>query len=374
MTHTRKLLYLIPVLLFSVMAPVLCAADAGKTVIKRGIVNDDMYVAGRIVDIQADVRGDVVAAGQDVSIDKSVRGDVMAAGEMVEIRATVADDVRAAGRKVTLTGRVGGHMVAAGESIHIRSSAAIGSWARFAGERIDIAGDIGRDVKAIGNTITVAGKVAGDVVLVAEHIEILAGAIIRGQLIYHSPNKPQVHPGARIVGGMVERPMPAFADEDEKDQTGAAFLLGISLMISCLVYFLVLPRFSLAAAGTINSNPWKSLALGFALLVAVPFVILLLLITLIGHQLALVLLALYLVSLLLGFLTGVLYIANTGLRLFGKREAIAKWLRSLSIVVALIVLGIVAAIPLLGALVIFLLLLFGLGALNLKTWRVYQAA
>ena len=374
MTHTRKLLYLTPVLLFSTMASVLWAEEPGKTVIKRGIINDDMYAAGRIVDIQADVRGDVVVAGQDVSIHQSVRGDVMAAGETVEIRATVADDVRAAGRKVTLTGSVGGHMVAAGESVHIHSGATIGSWARFAGERIDLAGNIGRDVKAIGDTITVAGKVAGNVELVADQIEILAGAIIRGQLIYHSPNKPQVHPSARIIGGIVERPMPPFAREDGKDQAGAAFLLGISLMISCLVYFLVLPQFSLAAADTINTNPWISLALGFALLVAVPFAILLLLITLIGHQLALVLLAMYLVSLLLGFLTGVLYVTNSGLRLFGKREAIAKWLRSISIVAALIVLGIVAAIPLLGGLVIFLLLLFGLGALNLKTWRVYKAA
>ena len=72
MTHTRKRLYLIPVLLFSMMAPLLWAQDSGKTVIKRGIVNDDMYAAGRIVDIQADVRGDVVVAGQEVSIDKSV--------------------------------------------------------------------------------------------------------------------------------------------------------------------------------------------------------------------------------------------------------------------------------------------------------------
>ena len=144
-------------------------------------------------------------------------------------------------------------------------------------------------------------------------------------------------------------------------------------MVAGLVYFLVFPGFSVAAARTIGSDPWRSLALGLALLVTVPFVIILLLFTVVGHLVALVLLAAYLVFLLAGFLSGVFYVADRGLHMIGKREAISRGLRSASIIVAIIVLGILQLIPLLGGLISFLLLLFGLGALNLKSWRVYKA-
>ncbi|MFW2437852.1 MAG: hypothetical protein ACN4GR_00605 [Arenicellales bacterium] len=365
-------LYLIPVLLFSFAASVLWAQESGKTVILRGIVEEDLYAAGRIVDIQAEVWGDAVVAGQDVSIEQFVQGDVIAAGETVDIRATVADDVRVAGRRVTITGTVGDHIVAAGETLRIHSSSTIGGRAWFAGQRIDVMGNIGGELKAIGEHISVAGEVGGDAVLVAEHIEILPGAHIRGQLIYHSPNKPQVHDNARIDGDMIERPMPSVLEQRAEDQAGATIVFSISLMVAGLVYLLVFPHFSVAAAHTIGSDPWKSLALGLALLVTVPFVIFLLLITVVGHLLALVLLAAYLVFLLAGFLSAVFYVADSGLKMIGKSDEISRGLRSAGIIVTIIVLGILQLIPLLGGLIIFLLLLFGLGALNLCIWRIYK--
>jgi len=375
MKNTNSKRYLmIPLLLLSFGASVLWAQQAGETVILRGVVEEDLYAAGRVVDIQADVRGDVVVAGQDVSIDHSVWGDVIAAGEIVDIRANVADDVRVAGRRVTISGAVRDHVAAAGETVRINSSATIGGRAWFAGQRIDVTGDIGGKLKAIGGHISVAGEVGGDAELVAEHIDILPGAHIRGRLIFRSPNKPQLSDTARIDGEIIERPMPAVVETGTIDQAGVAIVFGISLMMAGLVYFLVFPQFSIAAARTISSDPWKSLALGLALLVTVPFVIFLLLITVVGHLVALVLLASYLVFLLAGFLSAVFYVADRGLHLIGKREAVSRGLRSAGIIVTLIVLGILQLIPLLGGLISFLLLLFGLGALSLKSWRDYKAA
>jgi hypothetical protein len=373
MKTTKKNLYLIFVLLLSISASLLWAHEAGETVIKRGIIDDDLYVAGRTVDIQAEARGDVVAAGQAINIDQSVQGDVIAAGESVDIRAMVADDVRAAGRQVTITGTVGDHIVAAGETIRLLSSSTIGDYAWFAGRRVDIAGNIGGELKAAGESITLASQVKGDVELVAENIEILAGAHIHGQLIYHSPNKPLIHADAQIDGGIIEKPMP-FAEPGAEDYVGTALMFGISLMIAALVYYLVFPGFSVTAASTIGNNPWKSMTLGLVLLVTVPFVIFLSLITVVGFMLALVLLAVFLVFLLAGFLTGVFYVADSGLRLFGKHEEVTRGMRSLGIIVAIVALVILQLVPLLGGLITFLLLLSGLGAMNLNIWRVYKAA
>ena len=76
MKITNKKFYLmIAVLLFSFAASVLWAQEVGETVILRGIVDDDLYAAGRIVDIQAEVRGDVVVA--EVDLDEQVNWEFL---------------------------------------------------------------------------------------------------------------------------------------------------------------------------------------------------------------------------------------------------------------------------------------------------------
>jgi predicted permease len=114
------------------------------------------------------------------------------------------------------------------------------------------------------------------------------------------------------------------------------------------------------------------LGIGVAVLFATPFVVLLLFVTVIGVLVALPLLAWYLVSLLGGFLTGVIFVGDAGLRLMGKDESATRGMRVLSIVVALVALVLIQIIPVLGGLAVFVLFLLGLGALQLQVWRSYS--
>ncbi|MGD8483233.1 MAG: polymer-forming cytoskeletal protein [Thioalkalispiraceae bacterium] len=349
------------------------AQQTGETVTLRGIIKDDVYAAGKRLDIQAEVNGDVVAAGQDVNIDQTINGDVIVAGETVNIRAHVVDDVRAAGRSVVISGNVGDHVVAAGETLRLRANASINGWAWLAGAYIDISGNIGRELKAVGDSISISGEIKGDATLVSEKITLLPGAHIHGQLIYHGTHKPQVHADARIDGGMVQRPVP-FGDMAMKETgNGGGWLFAVSLIVACIFYYLLFPYFSLVAARTVETDPWTSIGLGLAFLVTIPFISMLLLASIIGMLVAFVLLACYLVLLLVGLLNGMLYVADRGLRLVSKQKEIGKGLRTVAIIMAFIALGVVQLVPFLGGLVVLLLLLIGLGALNLAGWRVYQA-
>ena len=355
-------------LIVAMTGTLLFAQDSGDVVIKRGTIEEDIYVAGRSVEIQAQVQGDVVAAGNHVSIDQLVTGDVMAAGETVMLRAQVQDDVRAAGRSVTIAGSVAGHVVAAGETVTIAPSATVGGWAWLAGREVNVYGQIGKELKVAGQTVFVSGEVAGDVELMAEDIRILAGARINGDLIYRSDNEPKIAEDAYIAGDIIAKPVLYR----EPEGRGEGFIFFAMLAVAAIVYFLLFPAFSVAGAQGLRRAPFSALGTGVAVLFVTPFVILLLFVTLIGVLVALPLLAWYLVSLLGGFLTGVISIGDAGLRLMGKADTGTRGMRVLSIVVALATLLVIQIIPVAGALALFVLFVLGLGALQLQIWQAYS--
>ncbi|MDX1697621.1 MAG: hypothetical protein R3308_05005, partial [Thiohalobacterales bacterium] len=83
------------------------------------------------------------------------------------------------------------------------------------------------------------------------------------------------------------------------------------------------------------------------------------------------LLAWYLVSLLGGLLTGIIYVGDAGLRLAGKTEPVATGMRVLSILLAVVVMVLIQLVPAVGSLVMLLLFLLGLGAFQLQAWHRY---
>jgi cytoskeletal protein CcmA (bactofilin family) len=364
----QRRVWLLTLLMAVSATTLLYAQDAGDVVVKRGSIADDLYVAGRSVDVAAQVRGDVVAAGRLVSISDSVSGDVLVAGESITIHAQVLDDVRAAGRSVTVSGSVAGHVVAAGETVVIAPAASTAGWAWLAGREVNVAGRVGKSLKVAAQTVIISGEVAGDVELLAEEILIPASARIHGNLVYHSDMVPQIAEGAEIAGDIIAKPLPYR----EPQGRGAGLVIIAAQAVAGIAFFLLFPAFSITVVDSLRQNPLSALGIGFAFLFATPFIILLLLITVVGVLVALPLLAWYLVSLLGGFLGAVIFVGDSGLRILGKAGSAGKGIRVLSIVFALIALLLLQMIPAFGGLALFALFLLGLGALQLQVWRAYS--
>lgn len=375
----QKLFFFVLVALLPITLPAAAIGgqELGEAVIEQGSIERDVYVAGATVDVLARVEGDVVAAGGQVTVDERVSGDVLVAGGNVALRAQVGDDVRAAGGNVTLSGAIADEAVVAAGRVLIAPAATVGGRARLGGGTIHVAGRIEQGLKAAGNRIVISGHVAGNAELYAEEIEVQPGATIGGDLIYRSGAEARIADDAKIGGSVVRQSVGPGDELREGVETAgriARIGLYLSLIVTGIVLFLLFPWGAVGAARTINDAPWVSLGLGFAVLVATPFLVMLLFASLFGVWLALTLLALYLVLLLLGFLTGVLYIGDWGLRLAGRAAVPAKGWYVIAIVLALVVLWAVRLVPVLGTLAIFALLLFGLGALTLYLWRRYVPA
>jgi cytoskeletal protein CcmA (bactofilin family) len=363
------------VLIFALLAPgaplTVAAQETGSLVTRTGTVDDDLYLAGGQVNVLAEVRGDVLVAGGQVSVDNRVSGDVMAAGGNVAIRARVDDDVRAAGGSVSLDGTIGGDAVVAGGSVRLAPGARVSGRAWLSGANVVVAGRVGRELRVAGGTVVIAGEIDGNAEVIAEHVQVADGAVIRGDLTYSSPGAADIHPGARIQGATTAKPFGT--------RHGAAGWIGcvvvgliclVTFTLSATVVYYLFPNVSRTVLGSIEAEPWPSLGLGLAVFVTVPFVIILLAVTVVALPLALLLGALYLLVLVGGLLAAIVWLGERIFRVF-RRAPVSTGARILSILAAVAVVGVVRWIPVLGSLAVFVLMLFGLGALTLTGYRVY---
>jgi hypothetical protein len=352
----------------------LLAQETGETVIKREPIDHDFYAAGETVTIAGPVNGDVVIAGQRLTIDGPVAQDVMAAGEIVSINADVGDDVRAAGRLVQLNAAVADHMVAAGETVTISPQARVGNWAWLAGQKIEVLGDVGQDLKVAGNEVIIAGHIGGDVEVMADQVKVLDGAVINGSLQVQGPNPPAVAAGARILGGVTQVPMPTVEPAPIlKAVVLVGFMWIVGLVLTGIVYYLMFPHWSVTTARQIGQVPLPSLGLGFLVLIVGPLFIVLLFATGVGFLLGMLFAAAYLLMVVSGGLTGVIYLADVALVRLFKKEKAGKGVMVLTLIGAFILLGLIQLIPLLGSLAVFLLTVLGIGAIKYQFWQQYQA-
>jgi cytoskeletal protein CcmA (bactofilin family) len=349
------------------------AQEAGASVVKRGSFAADLYAAGGSVDVRADVDGDVVVAGGRIDIDGRVTGDVLAAGGSVVVRGEVLDDARVAGGEVMIFGHIADDAVLVGGTVTIAQDASVGHRAWLAGGHVEVAGRVG-ELRAGAGRVVISGEVRGDATVRAEAVEVRPGAMILGRLTAHSPEPPDIHPTAHIEGPLVHEPMHAPRAFRPVHFTGALVLLVASLGLTGTVLYLLFPRLSVRAARNVGYAPAKSLGLGLGTLAATPLAAVLLMLTALGFWLALVLLALYLLALLFGFLTGTFFLGDAGLRFATRGHGLSRPLHVVAFVLALAVVALIALIPQLGGLLAFLLLLFGLGALVLELYRSYATA
>jgi hypothetical protein len=328
-----------------------------QAAVAADVAQNDLMTAGRTVRVDAQVEGDVAAAGSDVTVSAPVKGYVMSAGRTVSVEAPVGNDVWAAGERVTIDSPVGNNAMAAGQTVHLQPGATIGHDARLAGGEVRSEARVVHDLTIGGRRAEIGGDIGGVVHASAERVTVLPNAIVRGNLIVRSPEPPVISPGARVMGKV-----------DYQRTAGGRWWLAWPVLFGCLFLSLltlnliglyVAPTLFGRVAETLRTRPLRSLLAGVVVLIAIPIVIAILLITLIGIPLAVVLTAAYVIVLVL---SGAFVSYRIGLWVFDRlhRTGVSRW--SAMIVGALLVsLGV--SLPMVGWLVALAVVLTGAGAL-----------
>ncbi len=346
---------------------VLADSNAGKRVIERGQIDDDYYAAGGVVDLDAVINGDVIIAGGELLIGRHIIGDVIAAGGTLKIRGAVDDDVRISGGELDIDARIGDDLVASGGSIELAATTTVGGDAFLVGGEVSVAGTISGNLKVIGGDIRLSGTVLGDVELEGGEIQILDSARIEGNLKYRSP-QPAVTAARVQIGGQIDYEAGASKYGDH----GFGLFFSITLALASILFYLLFPHYTLASVRRIAVDPFVSFGLGFVFLVVTPLLAFFMMLIVLGLWIGLSLLALYCVALLAGFLIACFFVAERAATLF-KQDISSRSRRLISVVIAVFVLGLVQTIPLLGGLILFILMLLGLGAGLVQLRYVYRA-
>jgi cytoskeletal protein CcmA (bactofilin family) len=326
-------------------------------------IEDDLYAFGNNIAINGTIHGDLIATGNNISIDGTVTGDVIAAGNTVAIRGQVGGTVRAAASSVVLDGKVTNDLVAAGNEVTILGNGRVGRDAVVGATNATLSGQIGRDLQVGGANVKIDGPVAGSVIATVDRIQITDRGSVGGSLKYTSKNEAQIA-NASSVKGSVERQTPDNGRAPLFTGTAALVvewlkgLIGLLILGILVVFFF--PGFSRRAGEALVRSPWLTLAIGALVLIGLPILSILFFAVgalIGGWWIGLVVLALFGVALALSIPVAAVGVGGALLRV--ARRPVPVWL---ALLIGLVVLLLVALIPILGGLVIFCALLFGMGA------------
>lgn len=371
------------------------------------VIEDDLYCFGDEITIDGRVKGDVVAFGRLVRINGTVEGDLIGAAQAIVINGTVNDDIRIAGQVLKLDEEcaVGDDVFAAGFSLQASEGSSVDGELVFAGYQALLAGRFG-DVTAGLVNCEISGTLDGDVKLevgrdetgahaytggspppisfpnVPPGLTIRDTARIAGGLEYEAPSEADIAAGAEVVGETTHELQPAEPPPTPAEKIFSVLRRSASLLVVGLGALLIVPTWINGMSENVKARPATCLGLGAAgiggfvvspLIILVAMVVLAVLagfLRLTGLVPVFIVLGLSSSAILLvGFWLLTSYIAEIVLSVVA-----GNWLlnlakptlgnnRFLSLLAGLILLALLSAVPYLGSIVGWVVVLLGVGAL-----------
>lgn len=338
------------------------------TLPKSQTIDGDYFVSGRQVTIDGIVTGDSYVAGGVVLVNGEVDGDLLVAGGDVNIQGHIEHDLRVIGGNVIISGMVDGNVTVVGGTVQIEKDARLSGSLTSASGTINVLSPVKNGATIAGGTVTVANSIGGNLVATIGQLDLTSTASINGDLKYWSKNAASIDDSARITGNTFHYATPTSMTPNAGDFIGRATALSLPLKIISflaslligllLIYFL--PRYSAIASDQALNNFWKSILVGFLAVILVPFLFIILCVTVIGLPLAFILLALffleiYLSHIVISFAVGQKFFELTG-------TPVRPWQ---SFALGLLAYSVITLLPFLGGLIWLLAGFTGFGAIIL---------
>lgn len=339
----------------------------------------DRFIAGGTVSVGEPVKGDLFVTGGSIDVEATVGGDVVLAGGRARLSGDIGQTVYATGGQLTLAGKLGRNLRAAGGRIELAPTSEVEGNVTAAGGQVLLRGRIGGHVKVGGGKVLIDGPIGGDVMVGAGELELGPNARIAGKLRWRGSDQFRQDPQAEVLGGIerLELPTPSRAADEtptESSETpaatvraGAGWFWTAGLLLLAVLLRAALPRFFGGASERLRERPALGLLAGFVLLVATPVAALVLLFTLIGAPVALLLVAVYLALLPVGYASAGIALGHWVLARW--RPAAGRGTQALAVALAMLLVSLAGRMPYLGGWIAFIALLMGLGALSLQVLR-----
>ena len=267
------------------------------------------------------------------------------------MNAPIAGDLTLAGGNVTL-----------GKETHVSGRA----W--ITGQTVRVDGVLERNLEIAGANVQIAGEIRQPVRVVAEKLEILPSARILAPMTYRGPSPAQIAEGATVAAPVTfDRITPREARGARATSSASMFLFSVHLFLAGLLVLVFMPRVEESVVATLRAQPVKSLLAGFVLFVTVPIAAVLLVVSILGLPLGLALGALYAMTLFAGVLTTAFFVGEAEAKLAEFGAVATRGQHLMLLLAGVLTLAVLRSV--FGGLVVFLSMLFGVGALMLWAYR-----
>jgi hypothetical protein len=376
--------------------------------------------------VDGTINGDLLVGAETVIVNGVVTGDVWATGRSVTINGEVGDDLFAAAAAVTL-GReaiVTDDVFSGAASVESMPGSQIGGALLIGAFQGLVSGSVDEDLLVGASRLRLEGSIGGDATIAVDNAEtsyspgpqmfgpdmpempsVPAGltfgseASVAGLLKYTTPVAISIPSSVSVQVQHEFPPTDAKIRSELSRQDGptSTWLNELRRLVALLVVGLLItrlvPAWIVTPAGKIQARPWPSLGAGLLGIVIAPFILLagllavvlvavlmgaLTLGDLLGATLAIGLPVLTLVGVL--FLLALGYLPQAAVAYLGGRWILNRFRPEAAgniywaLLVGLVILGILMALPVLGGLLEFVVVLLGLGAIVLLVWERRQQA
>ena len=335
--------------------------------------SDNYYAAGNTIEIASPISADLIVAGRQIDIKERVAGDILAAGWRVTLAAPADDDVRMAGAEISLNAPVSGDVTIAGGDVTLGSATRVLGRGWVTGQTVRAAGVFERELQIAGATVQISGETRQPLRVIADSLEILPGARIRGGLAYKSPKQARIADAASIAGPVTFDRIPEReAREARQLPTASSVLFALHLLFAGWLVILFLPRAEASVVETLRVRPWRSLLAGFVLVVCTPVAAAILVVSVLGLPIGLVLAASYAIALFIGVLAAAFFLGDAEARLIENGPTTTRGKQMFWLLAGVVTLAVLRAV--FGGIVVIGGIVFGVGAIALRAYDAYSHA
>jgi len=336
-------------------------------------LSDDVFLFASEATLDGTLTKDLILFSRRYVLSGNVLGNIISFSQYATIRGTVENSVRIGAQRAYIDGRINGNLLIFASEVELSDSSIINRDATIFGNDISIMGNINGKLFAAGQSIYLTGKITGDATLQGNKITIAAPAEIDGNLTYESPQEIKLDKEVIVKGKVDWKKIESTKEEKGKINWTLRFILFIGALTTGLILIAVFNRHSNIAAEQILHKPLISLGVGFVALCISPVAILILALTLAGIPASIILLLAFAIAFYIAKIYAALAVGKFGLTLINKKSVPKQgW----SLLLGLIILSLLFVIPIVGEVIYFLVVFWGLGAmlLSIKACRQMESS
>jgi len=305
-----------------------------------------VLVAGEEKIITEDIDGDLIGAGGQMRITSVITGDAYIGGGQVNFEGSVDQDLVIAGGKVTVSGRVGKNLIVVGGQVKIEDTAMVGGYVLSAGGEVSINGQIEGPAKVATRKLTMGemAYVGGNLEADVEVVNVAETTQIEGE------KNINIH----------KTETPKTSESTKEAMRGIATIGKIVFFLSKLITLLVLVAIAgklMTPASLLFSKFWTTLGWGMVVAVVTPFIMMILMMSVVGIPLSVITLGTYVLAMYLSSLVVAMAAGN----MIGTKGWLPLKNKYLLSVIGLILVSVLTGIPMIGWLFSMVICFLGLG-------------